>query len=193
LSPATFNFRPLAYVALSEVGLDRGVVWVEGKGCMSTVEIRPLKKSDRAWVKELISDHWGAEFVVTRGRIHVVPKLPGFVAVKDGDRVGLVTYHKEGEECELVTLDSLAEGIGVGSALVDAVKRAATAGRCTRLWLITTNDNLHAIRFYQKRDFDLVAVHRYAVRRSRKIKPQIPKYGIDGIPLQDEIEMELLL
>jgi ribosomal protein S18 acetylase RimI-like enzyme len=107
--------------------------------------------------------------------------------------VGLLTYYIEGDECEIVTLDSLAEGIGVGSALVDAAKKAATTARCARLWLITTNDNLHAIRFYQKRDFDLVAVHRYAVRRSRKIKPQIPKYGIDGIPLQDEIEMELLL
>jgi N-acetylglutamate synthase-like GNAT family acetyltransferase len=160
---------------------------------MSAFEIRHLRKSDRAWVKELVSDHWGAEFVVTRGKVHVVPKLPGFVAERAGDRIGLLTYHTEGEECEIVTLDSVVEGIGVGSALVDAVRRAATVARCTRLWLITTNDNLHAIRFYQKRDFDLVAVHRYAVRRSRKIKPQIPKYGIDGIPLQDEIEMELLL
>jgi hypothetical protein len=64
---------------------------------------------------------------------------------------------------------------------------------CTRLWLITTNDNLHALRFYQKRGFMLVAVHRNAVEQSRKLKPEIPLYGKDGIPIRDEIELEMLL
>jgi ribosomal protein S18 acetylase RimI-like enzyme len=63
----------------------------------------------------------------------------------------------EGDSCELVTIDSLDEGSGVGTALVEAVAKAARAAGCCRLWLITTNDNLRALRFYQRRGFELVA------------------------------------
>jgi hypothetical protein len=59
--------------------------------------------------------------------------------------------------------------------------------------LITTNDNLHALGFYQKRGFRLVAVHSNALAASRKIKPSIPDFGMHGIPLRDEIELEILL
>ncbi|MBK9123270.1 MAG: GNAT family N-acetyltransferase, partial [Chloroflexi bacterium] len=62
-----------------------------------------------------------------------------------------------------------------------------------RLWLITTNDNLDALRFYQKRGWHLVAVHRDALNESRRLKPQIPIIGMDGIPLRDEIELEMTL
>ncbi|HEX7715028.1 MAG TPA: GNAT family N-acetyltransferase, partial [Bacillota bacterium] len=64
---------------------------------------------------------------------------------------------------------------------------------CQRLWLITTNDNLAAIRFYQLRGFVLVALHRDAIAQSRKLKPEIPLRGIDGIPIRDEIELEVVL
>ena len=43
------------------------------------------------------------------------------------------------------------------------------------------------------RGFRTVAVHSDAVSESRKLKPEIPEIGIDGIPIRDEIEMELRL
>ncbi|MCG0275770.1 MAG: hypothetical protein L5655_06315 [Thermosediminibacteraceae bacterium] len=49
------------------------------------------------------------------------------------------------------------------------------------------------MKFYQKRGFLLVAVHRNALEQARKLKPEIPLIGIDGIPLRDEIELELPL
>ncbi len=107
--------------------------------------------------------------------------------------MGLVTYRIEGQACEVVTLDSLEANIGIGTALVEAVREAATQAGCTRLWLITTNDNMDALRFYQKRGLRLVAVHRDAVTEARRSKPQIPWIGNDGIPLRDEIELELML
>jgi hypothetical protein len=62
---------------------------------------------------------------------------------------------------------------------------------CARLWVITTNDNVDALRFYQRRGFCLVEVHRGAVDRSRvTLKPEIPAAGACGIPLRDEIELE---
>jgi len=119
--------------------------------------------------------------------------LPGFVAVREGRPIGLVTYRIDGDECEITTLNSPVEGVGIGSALVAAVKGAAVSAKCKRLWLITTNDNLSALRFYQKRGFLLVAVHRDALQESRRPKPEIPLVGRDGIPLRDEIELEMLL
>ncbi|MEW5718069.1 MAG: GNAT family N-acetyltransferase, partial [Chloroflexota bacterium] len=82
---------------------------------------------------------------------------------------------------------------GIGSALIDAVKLRARQAGCKRLWLITTNDNLTALRFYQKRGFTLAALHRNALEESRKIKPEIPLVGEHGIPLRDEIELEMML
>jgi ribosomal protein S18 acetylase RimI-like enzyme len=106
---------------------------------------------------------------------------------------GLVTYHIAGNGCEIVTLDSLRPSLGIGTTLIESVKAAAGAAGCRRLWLITTNDNLHALGFYQKRGFRLAAVHPGAVNESRKLKPEIPLIGNDGIPIRDEIELEIVL
>ncbi len=135
----------------------------------------------------------GAPIVVSRGQIHDAGKLPGYVALLDKEKVGLVTFKIVGKECELVTLDSWKENIGVGTILVEAVKRAAHQANCSRLWLITTNDNLHAIGFYQKRGFHLAAIHCNAIAVSRKIKPSIPEIGVHGIPIRDEVELEFQL
>jgi hypothetical protein len=63
-----------------------------------------------------------------------------------------------------------------------------------RAWLVTTNDNMRALRFYQRLGWELVAVHRGAVDRAREtLKPEIPRVGNDGIPLRDEIELEYRL
>jgi hypothetical protein len=58
------------------------------------------------------------------------------------------------------------------------------------VWLVTTNDNTAAIRFYQRRGWDLVALHRDALDRSRELKPAIPRTGDDGIALRHELELE---
>ncbi len=154
--------------------------------------IRPLEQADQ-WVPRLLSERWGSTRIVTRGRVHAADKVPGFAAVRGREPVGLVTYRISGGECEIISLDSLVERQGIGSALIRAVRAVAAAAGCRRLWLVTTNDNLAAIRFYQKRGFLLVAIHRDALELSRRLKPQIPFIGRDGIPLRDEIELELLL
>jgi hypothetical protein len=131
--------------------------------------------------------------VISRGKVHDARKLPGFVARSAGNNVGLATYRLSSQECELVTLDSWQENLGVGTSLIEAVKRVAIKAGCARIWLITTNDNLHALGFYQKRGFHLVAVHCGALAESRKIKPSIPEIGFGGIPLRDELELEMLV
>jgi ribosomal protein S18 acetylase RimI-like enzyme len=120
-------------------------------------------------------------------------KLPGFVATIDGKSVGLLTYEISNGECEVVTVNSVSERLGIGSGLLEAVRRVAISAGCKRLWLITTNDNTHALRFYQKRGYRLVALYPNQLEKSRLLKPEIPLVGMDGIPLRDEIELEIAL
>lgn len=140
-----------------------------------------------------MEEWWAGPRMVTRGRIHQADELPGFIALQEGKPAGLITYDIVGDQCEIVTMNSIIEGAGIGSALINTVKEVAAKAGCKRLWLITTNDNTAALRYYQKRDFLLVAVHRNALEHSRQLKPEIPVIGNDGIPLRDEIELELTL
>lgn len=160
---------------------------------MKDSQIIPFGREYHGWADGLMKDQWGSALVVTRGRAHDTLSLPGFVAVVAGEPAGLVTYRIEGPECEIVSLNSMAAGVGVGRALVGAAARAARAAGCTRLWLITTNDNLAAVGFYQALGFHIAAIHLNALDESRRIKPEIPRTGIDGIPLTDEIELDLKL
>jgi len=155
--------------------------------------IQPITPQDREWIRGFLRERWGSIAVVSRGQVYYGDRLPGFIARKADTPVGLITYHIDGDQCEIVTIDSLTPGIGIGSALIAKVHHEALSHACTRLWLITTNDNLPALRFYQRRGFRIVAVYPGAMENSRKLKPGIPLTGIDGIPIQDEIELEMRL
>jgi len=156
------------------------------------VRVRPLGEADREWATGKLRELWG-EGVVSRGRLLDATVLPGFVAEGDGEPAGLLTYRIDGGDCEVVTINAFLRGAGAGTALMEAVAAAARDAGCRRVWLITTNDNLRALRFYQRRGFRLAALHRDALARSRDLKPSIPEIGLDGIPLRDELELELTL
>lgn len=131
--------------------------------------------------------------MVSRGRAHDASQLPTLVAFRGDARVGFATLRFDGSECELLTIEALQKARGVGSALLAAAGRTASDHGCRRLWLVTSNDNLDAIRFYQRRGMRLVGVHVGAVDRARELKPSIPEVGEYGIPLHDELEFELPL
>jgi ribosomal protein S18 acetylase RimI-like enzyme len=155
--------------------------------------IKPIQDVEQDRVKQLMIEHWGSEIMIVHDTMYRPAELSGFVAIRGEKEVGLVTYNVEGNDCEIVVLNSFQPNIGIGSALIDAVKTAAKAVQCKRLWLVTTNDNLHALKFYQKQGFELAAIRRGAVDESRKIKPEIPLVGNDDIPLRDELELEITL
>lgn len=175
---------------------------------MTEFTIRPLERSDREWVAHFLDERWGTTQIVSRGKAVYGHLLPGFTAERvegeedteteepeeeaeeGSNRIGLITVNVDEKECEITTLDSLDEEAGVGSALVEAVEAWAKESGIKRLWLVTTNDNLAALKFWQKRGYELVMIHRNAIAEARRIKPQIPITGIDGIPIRDEIELE---
>jgi ribosomal protein S18 acetylase RimI-like enzyme len=157
------------------------------------IDVRPLADDDRAWAVQ-VETGWSKPGVARLGELVDPTELPGLIAFLDGQRTGLASYAVRGEECELVTIRSLREGRGVGRALLDAVRDAAVAAGCTRLWLITTNDNLRALELYQRWGMEIIAFHRHAVTEARRhLKPSIPERGAHGIPIAHELELELRL
>jgi ribosomal protein S18 acetylase RimI-like enzyme len=154
-----------------------------------TPQVRQLDPDDRPWVEDFLRERWGAPEVVARGRVYHPLELPGLAAFDGEEIVGLVTYELQGEDCEIVTIDALEEGRGIGTRLVEAVAAAAREAGCRRLRLITTNDNLRALRFYQCRGFRLAALYPDALEISRRLKPSISRVGAHGIPLRDELEL----
>jgi GNAT superfamily N-acetyltransferase len=157
------------------------------------VEIRALEGADRGWVERLIRERWGDEIVVGRGKIWKPAELPGVGAFEADRCVGLVTYELDGEACEIVTIDALDEGKGIGTALLEAIVSVAREARCLRVQLLTTNNNLRALAFYQKRGFRLVGLVPGAIDEERKRKPSIPEVDSAGLPIRDELHLELPL
>ncbi|MBA4318148.1 MAG: GNAT family N-acetyltransferase [Flavobacterium sp.] len=158
---------------------------------MSFVKYRHVTNADKENVCRIIKENWYSDLVVVHNSIYIPSNLPGFIAEENENIIGLITYYIEDNNCEIVTLDSMKENCGIGSALINKVKEEAKNSNCTILWLITTNDNLHAISFYVKRGFELTGINKGAVNESRKIKPEIPLLGFNNIPITDELKFTM--
>jgi ribosomal protein S18 acetylase RimI-like enzyme len=148
------------------------------------IAIRESTLRDEPAVLAELRARWSGR-VVSRGKLHPLVELPVLVAEADGVSAGALTYARDDDAIEVVTLDAFVPGRGVGRALMLAV---AAKSEC--VWLVTTNDNHPAQRFYSTLGMTLVGVHRDALVASRLLKPEIPLTGIDGVPIQDEYVYE---
>jgi ribosomal protein S18 acetylase RimI-like enzyme len=156
-------------------------------------KIEPITDIHRTFIDSQIAENWAGPAIVSKGVLQDTRTLPGFAAVEGGAVVGYVLYNFADGNCEVSVLQSLRKGRGIGRALVGEVIRVAKEADCRRLWLITTNDNTAAIRFYQMFGFELRDVYINAVEVSRRLKPQIPTVGCDGIGIRHEFEFEMAL
>jgi GNAT superfamily N-acetyltransferase len=115
---------------------------------------------------------------------------PAVVAVDKGGLAGVLTYDIVDTSCEILTLHTARQWAGIGTSLVVEAARLAAGLGCSRYWVVTTNDNVDALRFYQRRGFRLAALRCGAVDAARRaLKPEIPFSGDYGIRLRDEIEL----
>ncbi len=160
---------------------------------MSDVAVREIEPADLGWVRALVSRSFGSPEVVSRGRLHRADALPGWVATLKGTPAALLSFETRGGDFEVVVLVSEVEGRGLATTLLDTAVGEARARGCRRLWLVTTNDNTPAIAFYQRRGLSVAALHAGAVDEARRLKPSIPETGLGGVPIRDEIELELTL
>ena len=159
----------------------------------SNMMIQPIDQTDRKKIDDFIVRQWYTMQMAVHGESIDLGSADGFYTCDGEEIAGLITFRVSGKGMEILSLDSVCEHRGTGTALLNtAIEKARNTG-LDRIMLITTNDNLPALRFYQKRGFDLVQVRRNALEQARKIKPEIPLIGMDGIPLKHEIELELIL
>lgn len=153
-------------------------------------EITP---DNRRTVNEFLKEHWYATTMVLRGDILDMTRAEGFFLEEEGAILALLTYRFDGTIFEILSLDSLRENEGTGTQMVDeAIRRAKTLG-AKKLVVLTSNDNMRAMAFYQKRGFDLARLYRNGLDAARRLKPDIPTVGRDNIPLRHELEFEMIL
>lgn len=157
------------------------------------MDIKEISSENRQQLNNFIKSQWFSTDMAVKGELVDMTSIDGFAAYEHEGIIGLVTYRIIDSECEIMSLDSLTEKQGIGTALVNKVIEKAAKEKCVKVTLITTNDNINALRFYQKCGFDMVKVYRNSVEASRKLKPSIPMIGDFGIPIKHEIEFEMEL
>lgn len=157
------------------------------------MELTCINERNRTEVNELIKKQWHSTDMILRGVVVDMTKVDGIIAYDEKEIVGMITYRFFDDVCEILSLDSFKENQGIGSSLIDEVRKIAIVKKANRIVVITTNDNIHALRFYQRRGFDMCNLYHNAIDVSRKLKPEIPLLGDNEIPIQHEIEFQLFL
>lgn len=153
-------------------------------------KIERISDKTRNLVNEFFIENWFSTDMSLRGEIIDCTKVDGFLIQEDNAIIGLITYTFFGDICEIVSLDSKKENIGIGSALLKEAEKIAIDNNCKKMRLIATNDNMRALQFYQKRGYCLTRLYQNAMEEVRKVKPNVPLIGENDIPLRDEIELE---
>lgn len=156
----------------------------------AALRIAAVSRDARDWATRTVAGEFVSFRVVSRGVLHDTRMLPGLVAIHSGDKVGLLHYHIDAEDFEVVTLIALQRRQGVGTALLEAAELIAREASCHRMWLVTTNNNTGALGFYRAIGWRQVRVHRGAVAEARRLKPELPETDAAGRPIEDEIEFE---
>jgi ribosomal protein S18 acetylase RimI-like enzyme len=153
------------------------------------IRVRPIDDGDRPMLAWLVAELWGSEIVAVHGASLRPAELGGFIAERSRRVAGLLTYQVVGNSLEIVTLNAIDRRAGIGTMLIEAAVGQARLCGCREIQLTTTNDNIDALRFYQRRGFRLTELRPGAVDQSRRRKPEIPRVGDYGIPLRDEIDL----
>lgn len=159
----------------------------------NALKIRPATPADNTWLEELMAKDWGGLPLVIRGKKYYPSQLNGIIAENEKGIAGFLFYEIREKDCEIIVFEVFDKFKGTGTLLLDKLKDVAKSQNCSRIYLMTTNDNLDALRFYQKRRFHICGVHVDSVKLSRKIKPTIGMVGDYGIPVRDEIDLEFLI
>jgi len=159
----------------------------------STIHIRPTTVNDKPFMRAEMRKWWGDEMVVVRGKKYHPAEHDGFIAEQNGEIRGLILLHFADDLCEIISLSTSTEAPPIGKDLVSAAMDQARDKGAQKIIVVTTNDNVGALRFYQQMGFSISAWRKNAINISRTIKPQIPLRGNYNIPIRDEIELEIQL
>jgi GNAT superfamily N-acetyltransferase len=149
--------------------------------------IEKTQNENRA-VSDIIKG-WGSDILVIRGIAYKANDLDGVLVYENSKIIGLGLYRIK-NDCEIILLETFIQNKGIGTKILEKIKEIAKTKNCKRIWLITSNENINAIKFYQKRGFHISNIYLNAMEEARNIKPEIPKFS-NGIEIRDEIEFEI--
>jgi len=153
--------------------------------------IHDIDPTLRGQVQFLVDESWSGPFIVANGKMHDTRTLPGYAAVYDGEVLGYLLFELRNDECEIMVLESITPNIGIATTLIERVIQTANANNAHKIVVRTTNDNTHALRFYQRRGFIMSEIRLNIMEAARMLKPTIPYHGMDGISMRDEITFAL--
>jgi hypothetical protein len=77
-----------------------------GSEAVTELRVRPLVAADQEWARRYWRERWGSERIVLRDTLYDVTSFAGFVAERDGEPAGVVTYLIDGPTCEIMTIDA---------------------------------------------------------------------------------------
>jgi hypothetical protein len=143
--------------------------------------------ADRVWLEPRISGGYGGGHLqARRGELVDVLAGEGLIAADDDRPLGVILWRGDPDgSTELTYLWAFEPGEGIGGHLVSEMFDRVGFP----VWVVTTNDNVGALRFYQRLGFRLRELRAGAVERARAdLKPSIPLEA-DGIPIRDELEL----
>lgn len=155
---------------------------------MPPVLVREATDADRAAARELFEQDFGRTKIVAFGEVMDIDAMPALVAVRYTDPSGALAYRLLGDALHIVALatDPMWQRSGVGAYLVAEAELLARRLNLSRLVVSTTNDNLPALYFYQRRGYRLTdIVPNNVIAHTHQEQP-----GFAGIPVRDEIRLE---
>jgi ribosomal protein S18 acetylase RimI-like enzyme len=157
------------------------------------ITFREATDADVTWISQVMGEFWGGEPLIIREKQYFPSRLPGIIAEQGERRVGFLFYEIQGHDCEIVVFEVFEKFHGTGTKLLHLLIKIAKKHQCERIYLMTTNDSLDALRFYQRRGFGICGIRIDSMDKARRLKPNIPLEGDYGIPIRDEIDLEMRL
>lgn len=155
------------------------------------VNFQEINNKNRLEANNFLIKNWGSIKMAIHNEIVDMSNLDGFIAVMNEDIIGLLSYADKSDFYEIVSLNSEIKNNGIGTYLLNLLIAKARKNTYRYISVFTTNDNINAIRFYQMKGFKFQCLYKDAVKGSRKLKPDIPIIGKNGIFINDEIEFKL--
>ena len=159
------------------------------------LHIRKARRDDGPALRALCLRFFHHTDLISYGGKFEITDCESLVAERDGRLVGLLAYlWREGEGDCLVVAFAVAggdQGRGVGAQLQGWLEGECRGRGVERLILSTTNDNLPALYFYQRRGFQIVSVLPGVIQEElRSILSGAEPPGFGGIPVRDEIRLQ---
>ncbi len=154
---------------------------------MIEIEIVEKKEYDEEWIRNAVRNEWHSDLVIIKGREVHPAEFDALIVLKNSERGGFLLYRITGTQCAILTLNSFMKREGIGSRLIDYLEEKLLQKDCNMLEVTTTNDNVESLAFYQKLGFNITSIQVNAMEHAREMKPSIPRTGIHGIPVRDEI------